>query len=117
MACRGEQEAPRVVRVGMWAGLGSRKWDRERGLVSMGPDGALSELEDALVRNHLGRCADCNSFAVGIEGFTGVLRAAPAEQPSRPVSLPRRSRSVFRSVQFGAAAAAVAAVVGLGSVL
>lgn len=80
-------------------------------------DGALSELEDALVRRHLGRCGECSSFALGIEGYTGLLRAAPPERPSRPVSLPRRAQSAFRSVHFAAAAAAVAVVVGVGSVL
>ena len=48
-------------------------------------------------------------------GFTTALRTATLEALERPVSLPAGRRTMRRAVQFGAAAALVAASVGLGS--
>ena len=102
----------------MWARpFRTRQCERAREFLSLRLDGELSELEDALVRTHVGRCAECHDFAVSLDGFTGLLRAAPLERPSRPISLPRRAHAALRGVQFAAAAAAVAVVIGVGSML
>ncbi len=46
------------------------------------------------------------------------MREAPAERPTYPISLPRRTHNALRNVQFAAAAAAaVAVVIGVGSML
>jgi hypothetical protein len=101
----------------MWVGLRSRQCERARELASLRLDGELSELEEALLRTHQGRCADCDAFVRSLVGFTGELRAAPLESPSRPFTLPRRPRVALRSVQVAAAAAAIAVVAGVGSML
>jgi hypothetical protein len=102
----------------MWVvGLRSRQCERARELASLRLDGELSELEEALLRTHQGRCADCDAFARSLGGFTRELRAAPLESPSRSFTLPRRQRVALRSVQFAAAAAAIAVVAGVGSIL
>jgi anti-sigma factor RsiW len=90
--------------------------ERAREWVSLELDGELSELEDALLRAHLGRCAACAAFASGVRTFTRELRAAPLEEPERvapPAEAPKRVR--VRALQVLVAAAAVAAAVGLGS--
>src|SRR4051812_3122963 len=101
----------------MWVGLRSRQCERARELASLRLDGEISELEEALLRTHQGRCADCHAFARRLGGFTGELRAAPLESPGKSFTLPRRPRVALRSVSFAAAAAAVAVVVGVGSIL
>jgi hypothetical protein len=101
----------------MWVGMRSRQCERARELASLRLDGEISELEEALLRTHQGRCAECDAFARSLGGFTGELRAAPLESPSRPFALPRRPRVALRSVQFAAAAAAIAVVAGVGSML
>lgn len=95
----------------------SHQCDRARELASLRLDGELCELEQALLQTHLGRCDECRAFAQSIDGFTTVLRAAPLERPSRQINLPRRPRPALRSFQFAAAAAAVAVVAGVGSML
>jgi predicted anti-sigma-YlaC factor YlaD len=102
----------------MWVGLRSRQCERARELASLLLDGEVSELEEALLRTHRSRCADCEAFARGLTGLTGELRAAPLETPSRPFALPRRPRTALRGVQFAAAAAAAVAIVaGVSSML
>ena len=66
---------------------------------------------------HVERCESCRAFAAEAVGFTAALRTAPLERLERPVtSIARRRPIVRRTVQFGAAAALVAAAVGLGSI-
>src|SRR4051794_20964980 len=95
----------------------SHQCDRARELASLRLDGELCELEEALLNTHLSRCDECHSFAQSLGGVTTALRAAPRERPSPQISLPRRSRPALRSFQFAAAAAAVAVVAGVGSML
>ncbi len=92
-----------------------RNCDRARAWVSLRLDGELSELESYMLDSHLVRCAACRAFAADAAGFTTALRAAELEPLERPVSLPERRRTMRRAAQFGAAAALVAASVGLGS--
>jgi anti-sigma factor RsiW len=89
--------------------------DRARAWVSLKVDGELSELEGLMLGSHLARCETCRAFAADAVGFTTALRTAPLEPLDRPVSLPIGRRSMRRAAQFGAAAALVAAAVGLGS--
>ncbi len=89
--------------------------DRARAWVSLKLDGELSELEGFMLGSHLARCETCRAFAADAVGFTTALRTARLERLERPVALPGGRRSMRRAVQFGAAAALVAAAVGLGS--
>jgi len=82
--------------------------------VSLGLDAELSELEQALLRAHVARCAACAGFAHNADAVTRELRAAPFERPS-VAGMPPRRRLAMRSLQVGAAAAAVALAAGLGS--
>ncbi len=68
-----------------------------------------------MLESHLARCDDCRAFAADSTGFTQALRTAELVPLEQPVSLPVARRSARRAVQFGAAAALVAASVGLGS--
>lgn len=89
--------------------------ERAREWVSLELDGELSELEHALLRAHLERCEPCAAAARHVRAFTAALRAAPLERPVAVPALPRRRRPAVRVLHVGAAAAAVAAAVGLGS--
>jgi len=83
--------------------------------VSLELDGELSEVEHALLRAHVGRCATCAAFEHDTVALTRELRAAPLESPAVAGMPPRRRSVAVRSLQVGAAAAAVALAAGLGS--
>ena len=89
--------------------------DRAREWASLRVDGELSELESALLDAHLKRCGDCRTFVDDVAGLTRALRAAELEPLTAPVVLPRRTRVSLRTAQMSAAAAAVVAAAGLGS--
>jgi anti-sigma factor RsiW len=89
--------------------------DRARAWVSVALDGELSQLERSLLDAHLSGCAACRAFRADVRAATAALRAAPLERLEHPLSLPHRRRFVsFRPLE--AAAAVVAAAIGLGSV-
>ena len=89
--------------------------ERARSWVSLGLDGELSELEQALLRAHVGRCATCAGFERDADALTRELRGAPLERPV-VAGMPQRRRSAgMRVLQVSAAAAAVALAAGLGS--
>ena len=91
--------------------------ERARAWASLHVDGELSELEQALLRSHLGRCADCSGFVARLEGIEAVIRSAPLEPLSRPVQVRRfRSSRSLRMLQAAAAVAAVATA-GLGAIV
>jgi predicted anti-sigma-YlaC factor YlaD len=92
-----------------------RRCDRAREYASLRLDGELSDFERALLDSHLDRCSSCRAFADDLVAVTGRLRAAPLEQPSIVVTLPRRRFVAMRNVQVSAAAAAVVSVVGIGA--
>lgn len=92
-----------------------RRCDRAREYASLRLDGELSDFERALLDSHLDRCPSCRAFADDLVAVTGRLRAAPLEQPSIAVTLPRRRFVALRHVQVSAAAAAVVSVVGIGA--
>src|SRR5437870_2345416 len=68
--------------------------ERARRWASLRVDRELSELESALLDNHLGRCRSCCAFARGIEDVAAALAAARLERPA-PLALvlPARRRA------------------------
>jgi len=91
--------------------------ERARNWVSLGLDGELSQVEQALVRAHVGRCAACAEFASDLHGLTQELRRAPLERPTGRCGPVRRRSSGMRAFQLGAAAAAVVLAATLGSLV
>jgi predicted anti-sigma-YlaC factor YlaD len=92
----------------------SAECERVRVLVSLALDGGLSQVEQASLSAHVRRCAACAGFARDVEGLTRMLRTAPLERSAVAFAHPRR-RSAMRTLQLGAAAAAVMLAAGLGS--
>jgi predicted anti-sigma-YlaC factor YlaD len=91
--------------------------DRMRAYVSAGIDSELSEVESAWLEGHLGRCASCRAYAVDAGQMTRVLRDAPLEELDFAITLPSRRLAFARKLQVAAAAAAIAATVGLSAVV
>jgi anti-sigma factor RsiW len=92
----------------------SHACDRARAWVSLELDGELSQLERSLLDSHLAGCAACRAFKIDAVGVTAELRAAPLARLDRPITLPSRRRIAVRPLE--AAAAVLAAAIGLGSV-
>ena len=92
----------------------SQLCERARAWASLRADGELSELESALLDGHLGRCADCRSFAETAAGLAAALRRTRLEPPAplavRAVTRRRARRSIVRTLQVASAAAVVVAV-------
>ena len=89
--------------------------ERARAWVSVELDSELSEVEEALLRAHVGRCAACADFARDVDGLTQEIRTTwPLRPVARRVSLHRR-RAARRTLQLGTAAAVVAIAAGFGS--
>lgn len=95
----------------------SAQCDRARNWVSLRLDGALSELESALLDRHLAGCAECRGFEVDVTAHTSLLRAAPLETPVARVVLPERGRRgrLVALQGVGTMAAALAAALTLVS--
>jgi predicted anti-sigma-YlaC factor YlaD len=94
--------------------------ERARAWVSLGLDGELSQVEQALLRAHVGRCTPCAGFARDLGGLTHRIRSTPLERPhGRPLEwggMPARRRSTGMHVlRLSAAVAAVVVAAGLGS--
>ena len=88
--------------------------ERARQWASLRLDGELSELEDALLEQHLEGCASCSAFAVRLATTTEAMRAVPLERPE--ISYPRFERPVMRlPVGRRVAIVAVAAAAALGA--
>ena len=88
--------------------------ERARQWASLRLDGELSELEDALLEQHLEGCSSCSAFAVRLAATTEAVRAVPLERPE--VSYPRFERPVIRlPVGRRVAIVAVAAAAALGA--
>jgi predicted anti-sigma-YlaC factor YlaD len=85
---------------------------RARFWASLRVDGELSELEGALLDAHLGRCADCRSYADGVAGTTAALRSAPLERATPiVVAAPARPGRIVAGL-VAATLVVLAAVVG-----
>ena len=76
--------------------------------MSLDLDGELSPHESVLLERHLRYCSDCVLFADDVRHQTGLLRAAPLEQPP-PFAIPRWATARRFSVRVGAAVASTAA--------
>jgi predicted anti-sigma-YlaC factor YlaD len=92
----------------------SAECERARALASLGLDGELSQVGQAMLRAHVGRCAACATFAHELEAMTQELRTAPLARPA-VVHAPSRRRSAMRTLRLLVAAAAVVLAAGLGS--
>ena len=89
---------------------------RFRGFISLELDAELDELERATLEGHLVGCASCRAYRSELHALTRELRAAPLEQPDRPIVRHRQRRLLpAPALQVAAAAAVVllAALTGL----
>ena len=85
--------------------------NRTRQHVSLRLDRQLSELEVAVMDNHLARCPACRSFADELEGVTAALRDADLVEPPIHFDVPRKTALVGMSP-----AAAILVAVAFGGV-
>ena len=85
--------------------------ERIRAVISASLDGEVSEVEQATADAHVDACAACRAYAASLEETSRVLRTAPLEELSFPIVLPSHRLRLARTMQLGAAAAAVAATV------
>ena len=92
--------------------------ERAREWASLGLDSELSQVEKALLRSHVGRCAACAAYVADLAGLTHEIRTSPLERPSESSLAQgwgaRRAVVGRRLVQIGAFAAAVVVAAGLG---
>jgi predicted anti-sigma-YlaC factor YlaD len=84
---------------------------RARERASLNVDGELSLIEAVALQSHLRFCADCRSFAAGVERVAGELRAAALEVPEFRTTMRRFRHRPF--VAFAPVAVATAAVAAL----
>ncbi len=93
---------------------------RTRQHVSLRLDSQLSELEVAVMENHLARCASCRAFADALEDVTETLRDADLVEPPIGFDVPHRparfgvSRAGVTAVAALFVAVAIGGVLGLG---
>jgi predicted anti-sigma-YlaC factor YlaD len=66
----------------------ARKW------ISLALDGELSDFERFLMKDHVGRCADCSAFESDAREFTAQVRSTPLEQLTVPVRVGWQRRRV-----------------------
>jgi predicted anti-sigma-YlaC factor YlaD len=84
-----------------------------RAQIALELDHEFSQFERARRATHVAHCAECRAFGVEVREFTRLLREAPLEFMSHPITI-RRPRTAVRSLRLPAAAAAmVLALVGL----
>lgn len=90
---------------------------RVRESVSASVDDELSQAEAAGVEAHLVSCESCRLYAAGFGETASLLRSAPLEELGFTIALPARRYALAHKVQVGAAAAAIAATVGLSALV
>ena len=88
--------------------------NRTRQHVSLRLDRQLSELEVAVMQNHLARCPACRSFADELEGVTAALRDADLVEPPIHFDVPHRPARVGMPRAGAVAAAAILVAVAFG---
>jgi predicted anti-sigma-YlaC factor YlaD len=91
--------------------------ERVRGSISASVDGELSEAETAGLEAHLATCEPCRFYAANSAETARLMRSAPLEELGFTIALPSRRFAVARKLQVAAAAAAIAATVGLSAVV
>ena len=91
--------------------------ERVRASVSASVDGELSKAEAAGVEAHLASCESCRLYAAGFGETARLLRSAPLEDLGFTIAIPARRYALAHKVQVGAAAAAIAATVGLSALV
>jgi len=91
--------------------------ERVRESVSASVDGELSKAEATVLEAHLASCESCQSYAAGSGETARLLRTAPLEDLGFTIALPARRYALAHKVQVGAAAAAIAATVGLSALV
>jgi predicted anti-sigma-YlaC factor YlaD len=91
--------------------------ERVRGTVSASVDGELSEIEAAGLEAHLASCEACFLYAANSAETARLMRSAPLEDLGFTIALPSRRFAVARKLQVAAAAAAIAATVGLSAIV
>jgi len=91
--------------------------ERIRGYAAWSVDGELSQVEAAALAAHIATCSACNAYAASLEQAARLVRQTPLERLDFPIVLPSRRLRFSRTIQVGAAAAAVAVVVGLSAML
>ena len=91
--------------------------ERVRESVSASVDGELSQVEAAGLEAHLVSCESCRLYAAGFGETARLLRSAPLEDLGFTIALPARRYALAHKVQVAAAAAAIAATVGLSAVV
>jgi anti-sigma factor RsiW len=81
-------------------------------------DHEYSQLERARRAAHVAHCAECRAFGVEVREFTRLLREAPPERLTRPITIPR-PRTAAQSLRLTgvAAAAMVLTLIGLSAQL
>jgi predicted anti-sigma-YlaC factor YlaD len=89
-----------------------------RAQIALEVDHEFSQLERARRATHVAHCAECRAFGVEVREFTRMLREAPPELLTRPITV-RRPRTAAQSLRLTsvAAAAMVLALVGLSAQL
>ena len=91
--------------------------ERVRESVSASVDGELSQVEAAGLEPHLASCESCRLYAAGSVETARLLRSAPREELGFTIALPARRYALAHKVQVAAAAAAIAATVGLSALV
>lgn len=91
--------------------------NRTRQHVSLRLDRQLSELEVAVMENHLARCSDCRTFANDLESVTEALRDAELVEPPIRFELPAKPARFGVSRAGATAAAGILVAVALGGVM
>jgi predicted anti-sigma-YlaC factor YlaD len=90
--------------------------ERARRWASLRLDGELSELESALLDNHLGRCRSCSAFASGIEDVAAALTGARLERPA-PLALVLPKRRLKGAWLQSAAASTLVVAAGVAALV
>ena len=88
--------------------------ERMRSVISASLDGEVSEVEQATADAHLAECGACRAYAASLVETSRLLQATPLEELSFPIVLPSHRLRLARTMQLGAAAAAVVATVFFG---
>jgi len=85
-----------------------------RAQIALEVDREFSQLERARRAAHVAQCAECRDFGIEVREFTRLLREAPAERLTRPLTV-RGPRTAIRSRRLTsvAAAAMVLSLAGL----